>query len=204
MLDNFDLVEEDEGAEHGEGGIVEDSGQHNVLEILETVSLMDFAANVCIINGHDLFEASLVAQPVPVVGLVAREIGIVFQSADNPQQAIIGYSMLNNGGVVEQENSLHDVTQTVQVRKAFQILGNLNQGDKLVDVVFGHDEFGYGFTASGSRALSSKHGINFGQIVQFSSGEVDGRYRFNGELIIEIIVCVGPSSVASFGSKGPK
>lgn len=83
MLDNFDLVEEDERAEHGEGGIVQDSGQHNVFEVLETVRLVDFAANILIIDGHDFFEASLVAEPVPVVGLVAREIGVVFQSADN-------------------------------------------------------------------------------------------------------------------------
>lgn len=111
---------------------------------------MDFAANVLVIDGHDFFEASLVAEPVPVVGLVAGEIGVVFQSADNPQQAFVGYRMFNNGGVVEEENDLHDIAQAVQIRKAFQVLSNLDQGDELVDIVFGHYEFSDGFTASGS------------------------------------------------------
>lgn len=201
MLDNFDLVEEDEGAEHGEGGIVENSGQHNVFEVLETVSLVDLAANVFIIDGHDLFEASLVAEPVAVVGLVAGEIRVVFQSADNAQQTFVGNRMLNNGGVVEQENGLHDVAQTMQVRKAFQIFGNLDQGDKLVDVVFGHDEFGDGFTASSGGARGSKADLDFGQVAQFSSGEVDGGDRFDGEFIVKIIVYKGPLLAASFGSQ---
>lgn len=96
--------------------------------------------------------------------------------------------MFNNGGVVEEENSLHDVAQPVQIRKAFQVLGNLDQGDKLVDIVFGYDEFSDGFTASGSRARSSKAGLDFDKIAQFSSGEVNGGDRFDGELIVEIVI----------------
>jgi hypothetical protein len=89
MLNDFDLVEEDEGAEHGKGGIIKDSRQHNVFEVLEAVCLVDLAADGLIVDGHDLFVVSLVAEPVSMIGLVAGEIGVVFQSADNSQKAFI-------------------------------------------------------------------------------------------------------------------
>jgi hypothetical protein len=51
------------------------------------------------------------------------------------------------------------------------------------------------------RAHGSKAGLDFGQITQFSSGEVDGRDRFDGEFIVKIIVYAGPPLAASSGSQ---
>jgi hypothetical protein len=96
--------------------------------------------------------------------------------------------VFNDGGIVEEKNGLHDVAQAVQVGEAFQVLGNFYQGNKLVNIVVSYNEFGYGFTTSSSRAHNPKAGVDFYQIAQFGSGKANRSKRFNGELIVEIIV----------------
>ena len=52
MLYNVDLMEENEGIEHGEGRIVNDSSENDVFEVLKAVGLMDFRLCRSMTNWH--------------------------------------------------------------------------------------------------------------------------------------------------------
>jgi hypothetical protein len=56
VLNDIDLVVEDEGVENREGGVVEDTGEDDVFEILKAVGVMDALSNVDVLNPDHFLE----------------------------------------------------------------------------------------------------------------------------------------------------
>ena len=77
VLDNVDLVEEDERVEHGEGGVVQDPSQDDVLQVLQPIGMVDLPPDRLVLDLNDLLEFGAVAEVVAMVGLVAWEVGVV-------------------------------------------------------------------------------------------------------------------------------
>lgn len=130
MVDYIDLVEEDQRVENGEGRIVQYSCEDYVLEVLKAVSIVYLPFDVGILNADDLLEFGLVGEVLPVICFVAWKVGIIcaasarpcaeqyagqrtLQGPHNTEDATISDNELDDRGVVEQDQSLHNVAQSV-------------------------------------------------------------------------------------------
>src|SRR4051794_30991779 len=102
MLNNVNLVEEDEGVEHRESGVVENACQNYILQTLEPVRLVDLSADRFIINRNNFLVPVLVSEPLAMVCLVGGKIWVVFQRPDDTQYTLIRDSVLNDGCVIQQ------------------------------------------------------------------------------------------------------
>lgn len=71
---------------------------------------------------------------------------LTFQRAHDTQDYFVANDVLNNLGVVEQDESLHDVTQPVQVREIFEVLCDGDEGDEVCNVVFAYNHLGHAIT----------------------------------------------------------
>lgn len=71
------MVEEYEGVEDAECGVVEDAGENNVFEVLQAICVMDFPLDVLVLNLDDFFKFGLVVEVLSVIGLVQGEVWVV-------------------------------------------------------------------------------------------------------------------------------
>ena len=77
VLDDVDVVEEDEGVQDGEGRVVEDARQHDILEVEQAVGVLDFVADLRILELDNLFEFGGLAEELPVGGAMGRKVRII-------------------------------------------------------------------------------------------------------------------------------
>ena len=75
--DDVDLVEDDGRVEDVECRVVDRAREHDVLEELEAVCVVDLALDRVVTDGDWLVEAGGVAEEVAVVGLVVGEFGVI-------------------------------------------------------------------------------------------------------------------------------
>ena len=77
VCDDVDLVEDDGRVEDVERRVVDCAREHDVLEELEPVCVVDLALDRVVTYGDWLMEAGGVAEEVAVVGLVVGEFWVV-------------------------------------------------------------------------------------------------------------------------------
>lgn len=78
MSDDFHLVVEYHRVQDPEGGIVEDPGQHDILQILQPVGLVDLPDSLVVLDPDNLLVPPFLIQPLPVVGFMAGEVRVIF------------------------------------------------------------------------------------------------------------------------------
>lgn len=97
MLNDLDLVVENQRVEYREGGIVKNSSENNVSQVLKSVGVVDPFPNLGVLDSDDLFELGFVGKVLTVVGLVARKIGIICDtSARGPNDQKVPTSLHSN------------------------------------------------------------------------------------------------------------
>lgn len=77
VVHNFHLVEEDQGVEHGERRVVQDSSKDHIFQVLQPPGTPNLPANQRVLDRHNFLVARLVCQVLSVVRLVGREFGII-------------------------------------------------------------------------------------------------------------------------------
>src|SRR5436190_12457443 len=96
MLNDVNLIVENQGIQDREGRIIQYPSQNNVLEILKPISIMYLLLYGFIFNPNDFFKSRLVGQPLSMIGLMAREIRIILQCANNSQNHFICNSIFHD------------------------------------------------------------------------------------------------------------
>ena len=77
VVDDIYLVKEDERAQGVEGRVIEHTSEDDILEVLQSVCLVDLFLDRLITELDDAFEARSAGEECSVVCLVCRELGIV-------------------------------------------------------------------------------------------------------------------------------
>ena len=129
MLDDIDLVEEYERIKHRECRVVEDTGQDNVLQVLQAVCVVNLSFDGVVLDSDNLLELRLICKVLPMICLVKWKVRIIYtmsvtafcrhtitltlQSAYDSQYHRVCYNILNDRGIVEQDKHLHDAAQAM-------------------------------------------------------------------------------------------
>ena len=77
VCDDVDLVEDDGRVQNVEGRVVDGTRKHDVLEELQTVSMVDLLLDGVVPDGDGLMEVSGLTEEFAVVGLVVGEFWVV-------------------------------------------------------------------------------------------------------------------------------
>lgn len=82
MLNDVDLVKEDEGVENRKGGVVQNTGQDDILQVLQAISVVDLSFYAFIFDLYYFLEFGLVRQVLPMVRLVQWEVWIICKMSE--------------------------------------------------------------------------------------------------------------------------
>lgn len=77
VVDNIDLVEEDEGIEDGEGGIVKYARKHDIFQVQQPIGVVDFPFDFDVLNLDDLLELGSIGEILAMVCAMGGEVGVI-------------------------------------------------------------------------------------------------------------------------------
>jgi len=77
MIDNIHLVEEDARVDDVECRIIQNAGEHDILEELQPVGMVDFPFNGLISDRDRGMEVGVLPEELPVIRFVIREFRVI-------------------------------------------------------------------------------------------------------------------------------
>ncbi len=133
--DDLHFIEEDEGGQRGQEVVLEDGlcGQDDVLDVLHAVRLVDLLPQLRVRDGDHLFEPGRLGEELAVLlGLQQRRL--VLQAAHHVHDAVVGEHQLEQRGLVEEEQAVHDLVEVLQALAVVRLLARPEELQQLPDV----------------------------------------------------------------------
>lgn len=211
MLNDVDLVEEDEGVENRKGWVIEDSGKNDVFQVLQSPCVADFAQDYGIFDGDHFLESVAVVEILAMVCLVGREFGVIcrqsarhtlpsatrkdpfrtLQSTNHPVYYVVANHQFYDRVIVQQYKGLHDVAESMEVRKALEVFGHGDEGEEFQDKVVADDELADGVASHLRRSGGAQHLFDLGQVPKLRLRKVEGVGDGFKGVIRKRIICIG-------------
>lgn len=101
MLNDVNLVEEDDGVEDRKGRVVQDSGQDDIFQILKPPGVSDLLLDDLVPDRDDFLVSGSIVEVESMTCFVGGEIWVIFQSADDSGDDVVGDQMLDDGIIVQ-------------------------------------------------------------------------------------------------------
>lgn len=102
-----------------------------------------------------------------MLGVKYRVEAHTFQCSNNAKDERVRNNRFNDGVIIQKNQGLHDVTEAMQIREAFEVFGNRDQRYQFGDVVIPDDKFGQRVSTILSHASHSRYMFDFRQIGEF-------------------------------------